>query len=98
MRLEPLIAKNFEMKGSEKSRQSLLDEYMSQKIMIIDDEQEILDMLERYFSLSGYDVITAIGGHQALEKLKYQPDIILLDINMPDIDGISFCRSGPCDP
>ena len=72
---------------------SLGGAYMYQKIMIIDDEQEILDMLERYFSLSGYDVITAIGGHEALEQLKHQPDIILLDINMPDIDGISFCKS-----
>lgn len=66
---------------------------MSKKIMIIDDEQEILDMLKRYFSLSGYDVITAAGGHEALRKLEQQPDIILLDINMPDIDGLSLCKS-----
>ncbi|MDY2885812.1 MAG: response regulator transcription factor [Bariatricus sp.] len=65
---------------------------MIQTIMVIDDEIEILDMLKRYFSLEGYNVITAAGGKEALQKLAMQPDIILLDINMPDIDGISLCK------
>lgn len=66
---------------------------MAQKIMVIDDEIEILNMLKRYFMLDNYDVITAAGGQEALQKLIQQPDIILLDINMPDIDGLSLCRS-----
>lgn len=66
---------------------------MSKNIMIIDDEIEILNILKRYFMLNGYDVITAAGGQDALGKLNLQPDIILLDINMPDIDGISLCKS-----
>lgn len=66
---------------------------MASKIMVIDDEVEILNMLKRYFILDGYDVITAAGGQEALQKLIQQPDIILLDINMPDIDGLSLCRS-----
>jgi len=68
-------------------------EGMAQKIMIIDDEIEILNMLKRYFSLNGYDVILAAGGQEALEKLSQKPDIILLDINMPDIDGLSLCNN-----
>ena len=66
---------------------------MAQTIMVIDDETEILDMLKRYFSLEGYHVITATGGKEALQKLAKQPDLILLDINMPDIDGLSLCKS-----
>ena len=66
---------------------------MTQTIMIIDDEIEIINMLNRYFSLEGYNVITATGGKEAFQKLAKQPDIILLDINMPDIDGISLCKS-----
>lgn len=66
---------------------------MTQTIMVIDDETEILDMLNRYFSLEGYHVITAAGGKEALHKLAKQPDIILLDINMPDINGLSLCKS-----
>ena len=66
---------------------------MAQKILIIDDEQEVLSMLQRYFLLDGYEVITATGGQEALQKLAGKPDIILLDINMPDIDGLSLCKS-----
>lgn len=66
---------------------------MAHTIMLIDDEKEIIDMLKRYFSLDGYVVITALGGQEALQKLQQQPDIILLDINMPDIDGISLCKN-----
>lgn len=66
---------------------------MTQTIMVVDDETEILDMLKRYFSLEGYHIITATGGKEALQKLAKQPDLILLDINMPDIDGLSLCKS-----
>ena len=66
---------------------------MTQTIMVVDDETEILDMLKRYFSLEGYHVITATGGKEALQKLAKQPDLILLDINMPDMDGLSLCKS-----
>lgn len=66
---------------------------MTQTIMVIDDEIEIINMLNRYFSLEGYNVITATGGKEGFQKLAKQPDIILLDINMPDIDGISLCKS-----
>ena len=65
---------------------------MGQKVMIIDDEIDILKMLDKYFSLNGYNVSLASGGREALEKLSQQPDIILLDINMPDIGGISLCK------
>lgn len=64
-----------------------------QKIMIIDDETDILHMLDRYFRLNGYSVITAEGAEEALKKLSREPDLILLDINMPGMDGLSFCKS-----
>lgn len=66
---------------------------MAQKILIVDDEQEVLSMLQRYFLLDGYEVITAAGGQEALQKLTGNPDIILLDINMPDFDGLSLCKN-----
>ena len=64
---------------------------MSSKILIVDDEQDIVTMLKDYFELNGYTVITAMNGIQALEKASQNPDIILLDINMPDIDGLQVC-------
>ncbi len=53
---------------------------------------DIVHMLNDYFEINGYDVLTATGGMEAIKKAEKQPDLILLDINMPDIDGIQVCR------
>lgn len=65
---------------------------MSKRILLVDDEKGIVTMLKRYFEMSGYTVYTAYNGKEALQKAGYKPDIILLDINMPDIDGITVCQ------
>lgn len=65
---------------------------MGNTILIVDDEIDMLEMLKRYFLRNGYDVITAANGQQALNKAGKNPDLILLDINMPDIDGLEVCR------
>lgn len=64
---------------------------MRNKILIVDDETDIVSMLKDYFELNGYDTITAVNGLEAIQKAEKQPDIILLDINMPDIDGMEVC-------
>lgn len=64
---------------------------MTEKILIVDDEQDIVTLLKDYFELNGYTVLTAMNGTEALQKVAQNPDIILLDINMPDIDGIEVC-------
>ena len=65
---------------------------MSNKILIVDDEPDIVNLLRDYFEINGYNVMTACNGKEALKKAELQPDIILLDINMPDIDGLSVCK------
>lgn len=65
---------------------------MGYRLLIIDDDRALLKMLRRYFEMKKYEVITAENGAEGLEKMKLQPDIILLDINMPWIDGIEVCR------
>ncbi len=64
------------------------------KIFIVDDDSFLLDMYALKFSQSGFDVSTALGAVAALEKLRadktYQPDLILLDIVMPVMDGFEF--------
>lgn len=62
------------------------------KIMLADDEKGIVTIMKNYFEMSGYQVITAYNGQEALEKISCRPDILLLDINMPDIDGITLCE------
>ena len=64
---------------------------MRDKILIVDDEADIVSMLKDYFEFNGYDTITAVNGLEAIQKAEKKPDIILLDINMPDIDGIEVC-------
>ncbi|KAB3527447.1 response regulator transcription factor [Alkaliphilus serpentinus] len=64
---------------------------MAEKILIVDDEQGIVTLLKDYFELNGYTVLTAMNGTEALQKVAQKPDIILLDINMPDINGIEVC-------
>ena len=64
---------------------------MRNTILIADDEADIVSTLADYFMYNDYDVITAANGQETIEKAGQQPDIILLDINMPDIDGLSVC-------
>ena len=67
---------------------------MAKKLLIVDDEIDLSTMLSRYFELNGYEVSVASNGLQAIEKAGKQPDLILLDINMPDLDGRSVGVSG----
>ncbi len=62
-----------------------------QKLLIVDDERGIVDMMADYFA-PRYQVYTACSGAEALQKVSACPDLILLDINMPDLDGLAVCR------
>lgn len=64
---------------------------MQQKILIVDDEPGIVEMMKSYFEKQ-YEVLTACNGKEALLKAALHPDLILLDINMPDLDGLTICR------
>lgn len=65
---------------------------MNYKILLVDDDAELLKMLNRYFTLKNYTVMIAENGIEAMEKINANPDIILLDVNMPGMDGIEVCR------
>ena len=49
-------------------------------------------MLSGFFEGKGYCVLTALDGAEALKQVEYKPDIILLDINMPEINGFEVCK------
>ena len=65
---------------------------MRKKILMIDDDRELLKMLRTYFEMKNYEVMTAPDGAEALKKAAQNPDIILLDVNMPYLDGLEVCR------
>jgi len=62
------------------------------KILIIDDEQMMLDLIKDHFTAEGYVVYVAIDHKSTMNGLNASPDIILLDINMPWKDGLSLCK------
>lgn len=64
---------------------------MRDTILIVDDEADIVSTLADYFLFNDYNVMTATSGKEAIEKAERQPDIILLDINMPNVDGLEVC-------
>ncbi|GMX65548.1 response regulator transcription factor [Paenibacillus elgii] len=62
------------------------------KVLIIDDEADLRKLLTDYFEINGYSVMTAKDGKEALRQIENQPDIVLLDINMPELDGLEVCK------
>lgn len=66
---------------------------MNYKILIVDDEKDIVTMLRDYFTFHGYTVFAAYNGEEAIKAIAYKPDIILLDINMPVMNGLDVCRT-----
>lgn len=65
---------------------------MESKILIADDETDIVVMLSQFFQGKGYRILTATNGVETLKQVENNPDIILLDINMPGMDGLEVCQ------
>lgn len=67
---------------------------MHNKILVVDDEKDIRDLLEIYLRNDGYDVIKASGGAEALDIVSNEKvDLVILDIMMPGIDGMEVCKA-----
>lgn len=63
------------------------------RILVVDDEPSNLALISRILSRHDYELATADDGHAALEQVRlFQPEVILLDVNMPGIDGFEVCR------
>ena len=66
---------------------------MGKKILVVDDEPQLLRMLKTRLAANGYDVVTAEDGTSGLERWQTEkPDLILLDIMMPQMDGYTFIQ------
>lgn len=66
---------------------------MAKKILVVDDEVQLVEMLKMRLEASNYNVITAYDGQEALGKArKEKPDLIILDLMLPKIDGYKVCR------
>jgi two-component system alkaline phosphatase synthesis response regulator PhoP len=69
------------------------------KILVVDDEIYIVHILDFSLGMEGYEVVTALDGEQALEKVTSEkPDLIVLDIMMPKLDGYEVCKTIKANP
>ncbi|EMS73225.1 response regulator transcription factor [Ruminiclostridium cellobioparum] len=67
---------------------------LQKKILVVDDEQKIVDVVKSYLEHSGYEVYTALNGNQALAAFeKTEPTLIILDLMLPDISGEEICKN-----
>ena len=65
---------------------------MKTKILLVDDEHDIVEFLQYNLEQEGFEVISAFDGNEALSKLNLNPDLIVLDVMMPKLDGFEVCR------
>ena len=66
---------------------------MAEKILVVDDEPVVRGFLRELLTEEGYEIILASNGEEAIDLAKIEdPEVILLDINMPGIDGIEVCK------
>ena len=66
---------------------------MWEKVLVVDDEREIRDLLKEFLTTEAYEVILASNGKEAIELAERgHPDVVLLDVRMPEIDGIKVCQ------
>lgn len=66
---------------------------MAQRILVVDDDQRLADLVRRYLEIEGYAVLVAHDGRKALELIRgRQPDLVLLDLMLPGVDGWDICR------
>jgi len=71
----------------------------SGRILIVDDDQDAREILNRLLASEGYECLTADGGERCLEVARAEPvDVILLDVMMPGMDGIQVCDELRSDP
>jgi DNA-binding response OmpR family regulator len=72
---------------------------MRKKILIVEDNTELLELLRSYIRLAGYTTTTATNGLDALKKARSSiPDLIVLDLVLPELDGFAVCESLKKDP
>ena len=66
---------------------------MAQRVLVVDDEKTVTEVVERYLRLEGYDVAIAGDGEEALRLAReWDPDLVVLDLMLPLVDGLEVCR------
>ncbi|MBX2975443.1 MAG: response regulator transcription factor [Ignavibacteriaceae bacterium] len=65
---------------------------MKYKVLLVDDEKDIVEFLSYNLNQEGFEVIVAYDGEEAISKMKENPNLVILDVMMPKLDGFEVCR------
>ena len=65
---------------------------MKDTILIVEDDQDIMEVITILLRREGYNVLRAANGKEALEQVNKNPDLFILDVMLPDLDGVEVCR------
>lgn len=68
------------------------------RILIVDDEPDTLELMETILEHEGYEIIKALNGMEALDLINENTDLVLLDVRMPELNGIEVCKQMKSDP
>ena len=70
-----------------------MDETTNDKILIVEDDRNLLDTLKYNLHKEGYEVVTAVDGAEAIEIARREkPELIILDVMLPEVSGLEVCR------
>ncbi|MBF0537864.1 MAG: response regulator transcription factor [Nitrospirae bacterium] len=69
-----------------------MDTSLRHKVLLIEDEQKISDIISTYLLREGYTVLNALNGAEGLRQMSQLPDLIILDLKLPDMDGEDLCQ------
>jgi len=66
---------------------------MKPRVLVVDDESDFIQLLKYNLELQGFDILTAVNGVEALNAARRElPDVVLIDLMLPDLDGFSVCE------
>ena len=72
---------------------------MKTKVLVVDDEPDVIELIQFNLKAAGYEVLTAADGDEALKKARlHLPGLILLDVMLPELDGLDVCKILRRDP
>lgn len=67
-------------------------------VLVVDDERDIVDLIRYNLNKEGYEVVAAYNGKEALDRMNIRPDLVILDLMMPVLDGFETCKRLKNDP
>jgi DNA-binding response OmpR family regulator len=69
------------------------DQVIQRRILVVDDDPRLLHIVQMYLAIEEFDVVTALNGEDGLREVESnKPDLVILDIMMPGMDGVEMCR------